>query len=206
MAHAGTSQTMMAPAAASASAAGLRGWPAVYQTQLRFAGRLMLLYRHAAVESRTARSPVELLAIQMNLQKAFVMDCTTFLTDILRVVSGLPARAERSDRTEAVAPVIGAITEPIMEGVQAAMLAAAPAAAFGGPSEPSDPEAGIRHPDARHRDAERPDAEPHGSARGSSATSSARRRPAASSRGGQDKKPQARRESERKQPRSRVRR
>ncbi|TFZ05668.1 hypothetical protein EZ313_03110 [Ramlibacter henchirensis] len=139
---------------------GWQRWSAVFQAQFRLLNRLTLLSRHAAGETQSARSPLELFSIQMNLQKALVLDCTAFATDCLRAVSGLPLERSGVDGHqprspgEAVAPVVGAITEPIIEGMQAALFAAAstPAAAFASQAPPpAEPTAPDREPPGRCR-------------------------------------------------------
>ena len=162
------------PSASQVSSDALQRWSAVFQAQLRLAGRLSLLYRHAARESQAARSPVELLSIQLNLQKALVTDCSTFTADCMRALAGFPAtggyRVADRGQTEAIAPVMGAIAEPIMEGMQAAMFAAAGAAPGvpymrEGAAEQRPQAVSVRHVDA----------EAHATARGPATKSSARR-------------------------------
>ena len=183
---------------------GWRRWAAAFQAQLALMNRLTLLCRHAAQETQSARSPMELLSIQVTFQRALMLDCAAFTRDCLRAVGGLPVEEpgtrEERDRSprEAVTPVVDAITQPIIDGMQAALFttAAAPAAAFARPAQPAQP--------GERTTSRAEDAEAHAVARRSPEKSASRRKAAPATRRS-DRKPQARREPEQKRSRARKR-
>jgi len=140
MSHSSISPSEPASGTPPASLGAGAWWSGVLQAQLGLLGRLSLLYRHAARESQDARSPAELLAIHVNLQRAFAIDCAAYTMDCMLGASGSPGNGRPDGPShhrsvgEAVAPVMGAITEPMIEGLQAALFAAtlAPSAVLKG--------------------------------------------------------------------------
>jgi hypothetical protein len=171
-------------------------WTTALEAQFRLLDRLTLLCRHAARESQSARSPGELLCIHMNLQTNLAIDCAAFAMDCMRAGASQEGRNSnpQGEQAGAVAPILGAIFEPLIEGVQAAWIpqGAAPSSASQalGPAVAPIAEA-----------TRKSDAESHAAARSRPETPKKAAREGPRPRGRADEKPQARREAPRKRAR-----